>query len=108
MNIQHFINSKSNQLVYYVRGFWDQLIPYKEVELFFWDTMEEWTQYANHSQDEPYSQKERAFWHLLHQLHFWPESKLRQDPYLKSEINACLECLEDKDYCPLDFIGIRP
>lgn len=107
MKVQRFINCKSKQLTYFVRAFWDNRIPYSEVDLYFWDTLEEWSQVSTKDK-EPYSQKERVFWHLLHQLHYWSEQKLLQDPYLRGELNTCLEYLEGDGQYPLDCIGIRP
>ncbi|MCV2884462.1 hypothetical protein OE749_07125 [Aestuariibacter sp. AA17] len=107
MNVQSFIKRKSKQLPFYVRGFWEQRIPYTEVDLYFWDTMEEWAQVID-KEHEPYSQKERVFWHLLHQLHYWPEQKLLNDPYLKDELTTCIDYLEGEGEYPLDCIGIRP
>lgn len=107
VRVQSFIDNKANQIPYFVRGFWERRIPYSEVDLYFWDTLEEWSQ-VNRREEEPYSQKERVFWHLLHQLHYWPEQKLLKDPYLISELSACLDYLEGEGQYPLDCIGIRP
>lgn len=82
-------------------------MPHQELDLFFWDTLEEWTQ-VKHTQTEPYSQKERVFWHVLHQIHFWDDSKLMADPFLRGELCTCLDYLEGQGFCPLDCIGIRP
>jgi len=105
--VQNFIDKKSKQLAYFVRGFWAGKIPYSEVDLFFWDTMEEWEPIKSDESD-PYSQKEIVFWHLLHQLHFWSEKKLHQDTYLRTELDTCLDYLEGEGRYPLDCIGIRP
>ncbi|MFC6440869.1 hypothetical protein [Bowmanella sp. JS7-9] len=108
MNIKQFINQKAPQLAYYLKGFWEQRIPYRELDLYFWDTLEEWHQHAVRP-DYPYTQKERVFWHVLHQMHFWPEDTLSNDRHLKDELSVCLQFLEDEGYyCPLDCIGIRP
>lgn len=107
MTVDRFIDTKAAQLAYYVRAFWDNRIPYSEVNLYFWDIMEEWVQIST-STNEPGSQKERVFWHLLHQLHFWPEKKLKSDPFLRSELLTCVEFLEGAKVLPLDCIGIRP
>jgi len=107
VTVDSFINTKAAQLAYYVRAFWDNRIPYSEVNLYFWDIMEEWVQLGTNTH-EPGSQKERVFWHLLHQLHFWPEKKLKFDPFLRSELLTCVEYLEGAKVLPLDCIGIRP
>ena len=107
MNIQEFIDAKSSQLTYFLRAFWNESIPYSEINLFFWDTLEEWIQ-VRPDDEVPYTQKERVFWHLLHQLHYWPEHKVKSDTYLRGELNTCLEYLEGGDEYPLDCVGIRP
>ena len=107
MTIDSFINSKAAQLAYYVRAFWDRRIHYNEVNLYFWDTFEEWSQLPVVTH-EPSSQKERVFWHLLHQLHSWSEHLLLLDPYLRSELLACVEFLEGSNTRPLNCVGVRP
>ena len=62
------------QPAYYIIRLSGAQDPYAEVDLYF-DTMEEWTQIEAASH-ELGSQRERVFWHLLHQLHFWNEDKL--------------------------------
>lgn len=107
MEVEQFITRKAPQLAYYLRAFWARRIPYAEVDLYFWDTMEEWTQ-INACSHEPSSQKERVFWHLLHQLHFWDEKKLLEDPYLHSELEVCVDFLEGASQVPFDCVGVRP
>lgn len=107
VTVDHFIESKAPQLAYYVRAFWEGRIPYAEVDLYFWDVMEEWAQIPT-SSHEPASPKERVFWHLLHQLHFWDAKKLLDDPYLHSELQVCVDFLEGAKEFPLDCVGVRP
>lgn len=106
--IRKFINQKAPQLAYFLRGFWQGKIPYRELDLFFWDTMEEWAQ-INVVPDHPYSQQERVFWHLLHQMHFWPADTLLNERHLREELVVCIDfLLEEGAYCPLDCVGVRP
>ena len=107
MTVHNFINRKSGQLAYYLRAFWDKKIPYAELDIYFWDIMEEWALVGDQF-EVPYSQKERVFWHVLHQLHYWDELKLLKDPFLRDELETCLVYLEGKGVFPLDCIGIRP
>lgn len=107
MTVESFINAKASQLAYFVRAFWEERIPYSEMNLYFWDTLEEWVQIETVTH-EPDSHKERVFWHLLHQIHFWPEHKLMLDPYLRTELLTCVEFLEGAQVCPLDCVGVRP
>ncbi|MDU0352703.1 hypothetical protein RS130_01145 [Paraglaciecola aquimarina] len=72
-----FIKNKAKQLSFYVREFLQGNIPYAELNLFFWDTMEEWTQIKSGKQT-PYEKTEQVFWHIMHQVHYWP-----QKPYVK-------------------------
>ncbi len=102
-----FIESKARQLCFYLRAFWQGELPHSELELFFWDTMEEWGQVRNATKS-PYSQRERVFWHLLHQIHYWPEEQLERDLYLKQELDNCVNFLDGKGFCPFDCVGIRP
>lgn len=107
MLVKPFIDNKAKQLCFYLRAYWLGEIPYGEIELFFWDTLEEWCQVTDKF-EHPYSQKERVFWHLLHQAHFWSEDKLKYDQYLVEELTNCVAFLEGKGMCPFDCIGIRP
>lgn len=54
-----------------------------------WDSMEEWGQ-IEYTFTQPYTPKERVFWHLLHQVHYWPEDKLAHDTYLIEELTNCV------------------
>jgi hypothetical protein len=104
-----FVHHKSKQLIYFVRGFLQSKIPYSELDYFFWDTMEEWAQ-VKRGKQLPYEKTEQIFWHVLHQVHYWPKDTLRNDPYLRGELETCLNCLECEGSYPLpvDCIGIRP
>ena len=107
--VSNFVNHKSRQLVYFTRGFLQKRIPYSELNLFFWDTMEEWYQ-VKKGKHLPYEKTEQVFWHVLHQVHYWPQTTLIEDPYLRGELETCLVCLESEENysLPLDCIGIRP
>ncbi|WP_026376373.1 hypothetical protein [Aestuariibacter salexigens] len=107
MTVTQFIDNKVQQLSYYLHNYWRGLLPYSELDLYFWDTLEEWAQIKGSAQ-EPYSQKERVFWHVLHQMHFWPDNKLSQDPILKTELQTCIAYLDGEGFCPFDCVGIRP
>lgn len=107
MQVLSFVEKKAKQLCYYLRAFWRGELPHAELDLFFWDTMEEWG-LLEPAIDANYSQRERVFWHLLHQVHFWPEEDLRQNLLLKEELHDCLYYLEGTGVCPQDCVGIRP
>lgn len=90
-------------------GFLENSIPYTELDLFFWDTMEEWSLIKSGKQ-QPYERIEQVFWHVLHQIHYWPPKTLKQDSILRQELEMCIDFLEgDQAFpLPLDCIGIRP
>ncbi len=105
--VQSFIDKKSSQLIFYLDGFWYENLPYKELENFMWDTLEEWTQVKSvHSQ--LYTHKERIFWHILHQSQFVSADSLQNDEILKAEIRLCIEYLKNNGPCPFDVVGMRP
>ena len=108
-SLYQFVEQKSRQLAYFVQGYLDFKINYRELDLFFWDTMEEWAQ-IKQNKNQPYSHQEKVFWHLMHQIHFWPQHSLLHDTYLRGELNTCVEFLlgfTDFPF-PIDCIGIRP
>lgn len=105
--VQSFIDHKSSQLVFYMQAYWHDNLPYKEVENFMWDTLEEWT-LIEQKYDELYTHKERIFWHLFHQTQYVSATALKHDKILKEEIAFCLEFLQNNRPCPLDVVGMRP
>jgi hypothetical protein len=109
ISVQWFLNIKTLQLAYFLRAFWNKRILYQELDLYFWDTMEEWSQ-VNQGKNQPCSQQERVFWYVLHQLHFWSEHNLQNDPVLRSDLDLCvtyLECQKKYPFSP-DYVGARP
>lgn len=107
MQVQAFINMKSSQLAYYIRGFWHAKIPYREFEIFLWDTLEEWSE-IEQTQTQLYTHKERLFWHLFHETQFVSAATLLSDEILKEEVAFCLAYLENEKAYPLDVVGMRP
>lgn len=102
-----FVDLKASQLAYYIKAYFSRKIPYTELDLYLWDTLEEWSQ-VNIKKEEPYTTKERVFWHLVHQVSFWSENMLENDKYLRGELNNCVAYLEGEGHYPADCIGIRP
>lgn len=107
MRVTQFIDLKSKQLAFYVRAFLSRSIEYAELDIFIWDTFEEWTQ-VTVSVNDPYSAKERVFWHLIHQISFWPQETLLQDTLLYDELNICSNYISGDGSFPMDCVGIRP
>jgi len=75
--------------------------------LFVWDTLEEWAQLSKASH-LPYTHHERVFWHLIHQLEFWPDATLRENKKLRRNIQDCICYLKGRGMAPIDCIGVRP
>ncbi|MFT5543047.1 MAG: hypothetical protein ACI97K_000584 [Glaciecola sp.] len=107
MLVQNFIDRKAEQLAFYMRSYWQNELPYTELECFLWDTFEEWSQVKN-QRCQPYSHKERIFWHVLHQAQYWEEPLIRSDECIKNQLSMCILYLEGDGVCPLDVVGIRP
>lgn len=107
MLVQSFIDKKCSQLTYYIQAFWQDELPYAELENFMWDTFEEWAE-LEHKQNQLYTHKERIFWHLLHQTQYVSAKSLREDNILKDEIDLCLHYLKTNRACPFDVVGMRP
>jgi len=105
--VQHFIDRKAQQLTFYMRSYWRHELPYSELECFLWDTFEEWSQIKN-QRSQAYSHKERIFWHVLYQTHYWKEPLIRCDESIKTQLSMCILFLEGQGFCPLDVVGIRP
>lgn len=107
MTVANFINQKTKQLVYYIRAFWRGDISYKEVGLFLWDTLEEWSK-LRHCDKPPLDAHEQVFWHLFYQVHSQSEDKLMTDYRLRDELSLCMDFLEYGGFRPFYCIGIRP
>ncbi|SEH92783.1 hypothetical protein SAMN05660691_02220 [Rheinheimera pacifica] len=105
--LNHFIDLKSQQLIFYISRYFRGRLPHSELHLFIWDTLEEWAQLSAPLQ-QPCSSRERVFWHLIHQLEFWPDSILQQDKLLRRNIQDCLCYLKGYGVAPPDCVGIRP
>ncbi|MCC5826744.1 hypothetical protein [Alkalimonas sp.] len=105
--LEQFIELKTRQLIYYASRYFRGRLPHRELHLFIWDTLEEWAQFGIQLKT-PQNQQEQVFWHLLHQLEFWPEQQLKNDPVLQHNIQSCLSYLRGKGSVPLDCVGIRP
>jgi hypothetical protein len=102
-----FVDNKARQLAFYTKAYFSHQIPYSEVDLYLWDTLEEWA-HVSIKKEEPYTTKERVFWHLLHQISFWSENMLENDKYLRGELTNCSNYLEGAGRFPIDCVGIRP
>lgn len=102
-----FIDTKAMQLAFYIKAYFSHQIPYSEVDLYLWDTLEEWA-HSSIKREDPYTTKERVFWHLLHQISFWSENMLENDNTLRHELINCINYLEGAGQYPVDCIGIRP
>lgn len=102
-----FIEQKSKQLVFYISRYFHGRLQHSELHLFVWDTLEEWAQ-LNQTFQLPYTRQEQVFWHLIHQLEFWPDVTLRENKLLRRNIQDCVSYLKGCGIAPTNCIGIRP
>lgn len=103
---QRFINKKAFQLTNYADALVAGVIPATEVDLYCWDTIEEWSQFKPSSFHV--SPTESAFWYLLHQITFWNPKEIRTCPVLKSEVDSCIDFLRGDGIFPDFCSGVRP
>ena len=106
VNAHHFINAKAGQLSYYADALIMGHIPDGEVDLYCWDTLEEWSQVRTKSTS--ISQLEKVFWYLLHQITFWDSQEIQACPKLKSEVDSCIDYLRGDGHYPKFCAGVRP
>lgn len=106
VNAEKFVDAKAGQLSYYADALLSGLIPDGEVDLYCWDTLEEWSQVR--SSDTKMTPLESAFWYLLHQITFWNSGEIRTSPKLKSELDSCIDFLRGDGGFPEFVSGTRP
>ncbi len=103
---QRFINTKAFQLTNYADALVAGVIPSTDVNLYCWDTIEEWSQLS--SATSKVSHTESVFWYLLHQITFWNPKEIRTCPLLKSEVDSCIDFLRGDGVYPDFCSGVRP
>lgn len=105
-NLNDFIEEKSQATCFYIEGMLTHKIPYEEVSIFIWDTLEEWL--AIESESQPLTEKEQVLWHLFHLLKRWPEQALRSNYFLRSQLSDGINFLKAKGPMLAGCAGIRP
>jgi hypothetical protein len=103
---KQFINTKAFQLSNYADAMVTGLIPATEVNLYCWDTIEEWSQIR--TSDLKMTPMESAFWYLLHQITFWNPTEIRDCPELQFEVNSCIDYLRGDGTYPEFISAVRP
>jgi hypothetical protein len=106
VNAASFIEKKSRQLSFYADALVWGSLPESEVDLYFWDTLEEWSQIS--TGDYRMTAKESAFWHLFHQLVYSSLQDIKGCPKLRTELDLCIEYLQGEGTFPEFCSGIRP
>jgi len=101
-----FIDNKAPQLAIYGKAFLSNTLDFKEVQLYLWDTLEEWQQLA--PSDEALSETEKVFWHLLYSFNQWPDWMIRGNQYLRQQLDDCCNFLSMGGKVPSGCIGLRP
>jgi hypothetical protein len=102
-----FIEQRGKQLAFFVLGFLDGSIPFRELHLFVDEVLQEWD-WLEISQDQPYADKEPVFWHLLFTLERWPEQKLRGTWALRNQLRRCASYMNGSGIKPEHCHGTRP
>ena len=106
MTPTEFIDNKAPQLAQYGKALLSDQLDFNEVQLYLWDTLEEWQQF-NH-QGDAQSDMERVFWHLLHAFDRWPDWMFRGNQYMRKQVDECCDYLNLGGQVPNNCIGIRP
>ncbi|WP_371378289.1 hypothetical protein [Thalassotalea aquiviva] len=107
MHVDNFVNEKISQLIFFLTALLRNAVHPTEVELFIWDTLEEWAQ-LNVTDEMPSSARERVFWHLIHELKLASLNNIDNDANLVNEIENCLLFLIGKGHHPIHCVGWRP
>ncbi len=106
VNTSRFIHNKSFQLSFYAHAILDGEIQDSEVDLYCWDTLEEWSQIKQPK--TALTQLESAFWYLLHQISYWSSYEIRANEKLKRELTSCISYLQGYGRYPEFCSGVRP
>ncbi|MGI1944149.1 hypothetical protein [Shewanella glacialipiscicola] len=106
MRTTEFIDNKAPQLAFYGKAFLNGELDFQEIQLYLWDTLEEWQQL--NSTGEAQSEMEKVFWHLLHSFNQWPDYVIRGNQYLRKQVNDCCDYLSLGGRVPQGCVGIRP
>ncbi|ABO24757.1 hypothetical protein SHLO109777_06560 [Shewanella loihica] len=106
MTPNEFIDNKAPQLAQYGKAFLNNQLDFNEIQLYLWDTLEEWAQF-NH-QGDAQTDIERVFWHLIHAFDRWPDWTIRGNQFLRKQIDDCCDFLSLGGTCPSCCVGTRP
>lgn len=106
MTADDFIDIKAPQLAYYGKAFLTDQLDFNEIQLYLWDTLEEWQQIC--PQGDAQTDMEKVFWHLLHDFDKWPDWVIRGNRYLRQQIMDCCDYLSGNGHFPEGCIGVRP
>ncbi len=104
--VTEFFDVKSKAACFYIEGMLAHQIPFDEVLIFVWDTLEEWWQ--THQTAQPLSEKEQVLWHLFHLVKRWPEQALRHNTFLRHQLEQGCDFLQAKGPMLLDCPSVRP
>ncbi|MBV7315911.1 hypothetical protein [Shewanella sp. NIFS-20-20] len=106
MTREEFIDNKAPQLAFYTNAYLTDQIAFDEIQLYLWDTLEEWQQ--GDYQGEAQSDIEQAFWHLLHNFDKWPDWVLRGNRFLRQQIQQYSDYLSIGGQKPSSCVGVCP
>jgi hypothetical protein len=106
MKYSEFIDNKAPQLGQFGKAFLNNQLDFNEIQLYLWDTLEEWQQL--NPQGDAQSDIEKVFWHLIHAFDKWPDWTIRGNQFLRQQITDCCDFLTLEGPCPTGCHGNRP
>ncbi|MCM2680554.1 hypothetical protein [Echinimonas agarilytica] len=106
IQVNDFVTQKAHAMSFYVDGMLNDTVPFSELQIFIWDSLEEWRQVDHDSHKQ--SEQESVLWHLFHLLERWPESALRGNMFLRKQLLDGVMFLKHQGPMLLNCHGIRP
>ncbi|MCE9677955.1 hypothetical protein LZP69_01940 [Shewanella sp. AS1] len=110
MTPNEFIDNKASQLALYGKAFLNDQVEFHEIQLYLWDTLEEWQAFTHlgDAQNDTESEVEKVFWHLLQAFDRWPDWVIRGNQFLRKQIDDCCDYLSIGGPYPACCNGCRP
>jgi len=103
-----FIKQKALQFVYFINQVLSSSVPFKEIQLFTWDILEEWSR-LDIDDSTPISAYERVFWHVFYVIQSTDAQDIGQDSQIRKELSECCRYLQQPtNPVPKGCVGLRP
>lgn len=104
--VRQFVTDKTAATSFYIEGMLAGHLPYDELQIFIWDTLEEWHQL--HIDSHYICEREKVMWHLFHLVERWPESALRGNVFLRKQLQDGCSFLKQQGPMLTQCLGVRP